>query len=143
MKPIQKLLPIALLAVAVLAGVPEARADVMTTCAPEIGKFCSAVSKGRGRVSACLAGHLGQVGAACRTDVAAVGRSPLTPRWVRPVFDPSFKAPLPQACAAPAAQYCPGMSPGEGRVFACLYGFSDRVGEACGDAAEAALKQAR
>ena len=143
MNPIQKLVPIALVAVALLAGAPEARADVMSTCASEIGTYCSAVSKGRGRVSACLAGHLGQLGTACRADVAAVGRSPLTPGWVRPVFDPGFKAALPQACAAPAAKYCPGMNAGEGRVFACLYAFSDRVGKTCGDAAEAALKQAR
>ena len=72
-----------------------------------------------------------------------MGRSRLTPGHVRPVFDPAFRAPLPQACAAPAAQFCPGMPPGEGRVFACLYAYSNRVGKACADAAEAALKQAQ
>jgi hypothetical protein len=141
--PIKKLLPLALVAAAVLATAPQARADIMTSCVPEIGKFCSSVSEGRGRVSACLASHFGSLGAGCRNDVAAVGKSPLTPRWVRPVFDPAFRAPLTQACATPAEQYSPGMTPGEGRVFACLYAYSDRVGKTCGSAAESALKQAR
>lgn len=140
MMPVRKLLALALVAAAGFAAAPQARADMMTTCAAEVGKYCSAVTSGRGRVSACLASHMGQLNAACRTDVAAVGRSPLTPRWVRPVFDPSFRAPLPQACTAPAAQFCPGMTPGEGRVFACLYAFSDRVPKTCSDAAQSALK---
>ena len=134
--------PILALAAALAAGPEPARADLMTACASAITQFCSGVSQGRGRVSACLAGHMGQLGASCRTEVQAVGRSRLTPGYVRPVFDPAFRLPLPQACAAPAAQFCPGMSPGEGRVFACLYAYSDRVGRACSDAAEAALRQA-
>ncbi len=140
MMPFRKLLALAFVVTAGLAAAPQARADMMTTCAAEIGTYCSAVSTGRGRISACLASHLGQLNAACRADVAAVGRSPLTPGWVRPVFDPAFRAPLPQACAEPAAQFCPGMTPGEGRVFACLYAFSDRVGKTCSDAAQAALR---
>ena len=138
--PFRKLLALALVAGAAVTAAPEARADMMTSCAPEITRYCSAVTQGRGRVSACLAGHMGQLSSACRADVAAVGRSPLTPRWVRPVFDPTFKAPLPQSCTAAAAQYCPGMTAGEGRVFACLYAFSDRVGKTCSDAAQATLK---
>ena len=54
---------------------------------------------------------------------------------------PAFRLALPQVCTGPAAQYCPGMTPGEGRVFACLYAYSDRVGKTCSDAAQVALKQ--
>jgi hypothetical protein len=133
---------LALAAVLTVPGAP-ARADLMSACAPEISRYCSAVSQGRGRVSACLAGHMGQLGSACRPEVQAVGQSRLTPGYVRKVFDPAFRAPLPQACAASAAQFCPGMSPGEGRVFACLYAFSNRVPKSCSDAAQAALKQAQ
>jgi hypothetical protein len=67
----------------------------------------------------------------------------MTPAFVRPVFNPSFRAPLPQVCVAPAARYCPGMTPGEGRAFACLYAHSDRIPKPCSDAAQAALKQVR
>jgi hypothetical protein len=133
------LLP-ALALASVLASGTAARADLMTACAPEIGRYCSAVSQGRGRISACLASYMGQLSAACRPEVQAVGQSRLTPGYVRPVFNPAFRAPLPAACTAPAARFCPGMTPGEGRVFACLYAYSDRVGKACADAAQAALK---
>jgi hypothetical protein len=134
------LLPALVLAAAVAASGTAARADMMTTCAAEIGRYCSTVSQGRGRISACLASYMGGLSAACRADVQAVGQSRLTPGWVRPVFNPAFRAPLPQACTADAGRFCPGMSPGEGRVFACLYAYSDRVSGTCSDAAQATLK---
>jgi hypothetical protein len=135
-------LPVLALAAVLAAPAPPARADLMSACASEIGRFCSAVTQGRGRVSACLAAHMGSLSAACRTEVQAVGQSRLTPGWVRPVFNPSFQLALPAACTAPAAQFCPGMSSPQGRVFACLYAFSDRVPKDCSDAAQAALRQA-
>jgi cysteine rich repeat protein len=135
------LLPALALATAVSVSA-TARGDMMTTCASEISRYCSAVTQGRGRISACLASYMGGLSAACRAEVQAVGQSRLTPAWVRPVFNPAFRAPLPAACTSDAARFCPGMSPGEGRVFACLYAFSDRVSRTCGDAAQAAMKQA-
>jgi hypothetical protein len=86
---------------------------------------------------------MGRLGPACLPEVQVVVQSHLTPSYVRKVFSPAFRAPLPQACAASAAQFCPGMKPGEGRVFACLYARSDRVSAACSDAAQATLEQAR
>jgi hypothetical protein len=140
---IRMLLPVATLALAaLLAQAPGARADLMSACAPEIGRYCSSVSEGRGRVSACLASYMGQLSRACRPEVQAVGNSRLTPGWVRPVFDPAFRAPLPQTCSAPAAEFCPGMKAGEGRVLACLYAHSDKVPKTCSSAAQTALKQA-
>ena len=135
-------LPILALAAALAAQAVPARADLMTACASEVARYCAGVSQGSGHISACLASHMGQLGAACLPEVQAVGRSRLTPRYVRSVFDPAFRAPLPPVCVAPAARFCPGMPPGEGRVFACLYAHSNRVGKACTDAAQATLKQA-
>jgi hypothetical protein len=138
-KPSPSLLAIALLAGLALPALP-ARADLMQTCAPEIQKFCSDVSRGRGRISACLASMMPSLGAACRVDVQGVMASPLTPGYVRRALDPSFSAPLPAACVAPAKQLCPGFSAGSARVFACLYARSDRAGKACNEAATATLK---
>lgn len=126
-----------------LAAAPAGAAGLTTVCAPEIARYCSDVSSGRGRVSACLASRAGELSSACRASVQALARNPLTPAWVRPVFDPGTKVTLPQACAAPAARYCSGMAPSGGAVFACLYGYSDRVPASCTNAAEATLKQAR
>ena len=121
------LLPVLALAAALVVPAPAARADMMSACASEIGKYCSAVSKGRGRISACLAAHMGQLGAACQPEVQAVMQGRLTPAYVRRALDPAFRAPLPQSCTASAAQFCPGMATDRGPVFACLYAFSDRV----------------
>ena len=134
-------LQVVALAAMLAAQGTNTRADIMTACSSEVARYCANVSKGRGRVSACLASYMGQLGAACRPEVQAVGKSLLTPSYVRKVFGPAFSLALPQVCTGPAARYCPGMKPGEGRVFACLYAYSDRVGKTCSDAAQAALKQ--
>jgi Cysteine rich repeat len=137
------LLPALALATVLTAHATDARADLMTACASEISRYCGDVSQGRGRISACLMGQMGRLSPACRPEVQAVGRSRLTPGYVRKALNPAFRASLPEACAAPAAQFCPGMTPGEGRVFACLYARSDRVPKACSNAAQATLKQAK
>ena len=136
------LLPVLALATVLTTHATEARADLMTACVSEISRYCADVSKGRGRISACLMGQRGRLSPACRPEVQAVAKSRLTPGYVRKALNAGFRAPLPEACAAPAAQFCPGMTPGTGRVFACLYARSDRVPKACSNAAQAALKQA-
>ncbi len=137
------LLPVLALATVLTAHASDARADVMTACASEISRYCADVSKGRGRISACLMSQMGRLGAACRPEVRAVARSRLTPGYVRKALNPAFRAPLPEACAASAARFCRGMRPGGGRVLACLYARSDRVPKACSAAAQATLKQAK
>ena len=137
------LFPVLALAVVITGHSTRARADLMTACASEASRYCADVSKGRGRISACLAGQMRRLSPACLPEVQAVGQSRLIPGYVRKALNPAFRAPLPQACAAPAAQFCPGMTPGEGRVFACLYARSDRVPKTCSDAAQATLEQAK
>jgi hypothetical protein len=117
-----------------------ARADMMTACAPEIQRFCSDVSRGRGRISACLASEMARLSAACRPEVQGVMQSPLTPGYVRRALQPGFQAALPASCVAPAKALCPAIAPGDARVFACLYARSDRAGRDCNNAATAVLK---
>jgi hypothetical protein len=135
-----RLVPILALIAGLGVPVAPARADLMSACAPEIQRYCSDVSRGRGRISACLAGEMGRLGAACRPEVQGVMQSPLTQGYVRRALDPSFSAPLPAACVAPAKTLCPGIAPGDARVFACLYARSDRAGKTCSDAATATLR---
>ena len=135
------LLPVLALATLLAAHANDARADLMTACAAESSRYCADVSKGRGRISACLVSQMGRLSPACLLEVRAVGQSRLTPGYVRKLFNPAFRAPLPRACAGPAAQFCPGMAPGEGRVFACLYARSDRIPKACSEAAQATLER--
>ena len=137
------LLPVLALATVLTAHATDARADLLSACAPEISRHCADVSKGRGRISACLMSQMGRLSPTCLPEVQAVARSRQTPSYVRKALNSAFRAPLPEACTAPAAQFCPGMRPGEGPVFACLYARSDRIPKACSDAAQAALKQAK
>ena len=133
-------LPLLVLLAGLAAPGAPARADMMSACAPEIQKFCSDVRSGRGRISACLASEMAQLGSACRPEVQSVMQSPLTPGYVRRAVNPSFRAPLPQACVVPAQSLCPNIPAGDARVFACLYARSDRAGKACSDAATATLR---
>ena len=133
--------PVLALAIVLAAHATDARADIMTTCTSEISRYCADVSEGKGRIVACLVGQMGRLSPVCLADVQEQG--PMTPGSMRMVFNPAFRASLPGACAAPAAQFCPHMTPGEGRVFACLYARSDRVPRACSDAAQAMLDQAK
>ena len=87
--------------------------------------------------------QMSRLSAACQPEVQAVAQSRLTPSYVRKALNPAFRAPLPEPCAAPAAQLCPGMTPGQGPVYACLYARSDRISKACSTASQAALKQAK
>ncbi len=115
-------------------------ANLMTACAPEVQKYCSDVRKGRGRITACLLGRINKLDAACKPEVLAVRRSPITPARARQVFDPAFRAPLPKACVAPADKLCPAVPTGDGRVFACLYALGERVPGACAKSVRQALK---
>ena len=126
-----------------LAPTVPARADMMTVCAPEIARFCGDVARGRGRLAACLTGRSNAISAGCLAEVRAAATGPLVPGQVRRIFDPSLRATLPQSCAAAAASFCPGVPPGDGRIFACLYARSNRVSQTCNNEAEAALRQAR
>jgi hypothetical protein len=128
------------LAAALAATAGAARADVMSACAPEVGQYCGTVTEGRGRVMACLASHTDKLSAACRPEVQAMASSRLVPGHVRRIFDPGFHAAIPAACQTAAAQLCSGVVQGDGRVFACLYAFTDRVGADCTEQAQAALK---
>jgi hypothetical protein len=140
--PLRTLLLGTALAILGLAGqTGAARADLLAACAPEIGRFCADVSEGRGRVAACLASHLPDLGTGCRPEVQAVTQARLMPGYARRILSPGFHADLPSACAPAAARYCPRVPPGDGRVFACLYARSDRVDASCSDAARAAVSQ--
>ena len=133
--------PVFALAILLIGQATNARADIMATCTSEISKYCADVSEGEGRIVACLVGQMGRLKPACLADVQDQG--PLTRASVRMVFNPAFRASLPEACVTAAAQLCPDMTPGEGRLFACLYARSDRLPKACSDAAQAALEQAK
>ena len=113
----------------------------MNSCASEVSRFCAGVDQGKGRVTACLASQVDKLGAGCRPDVEAAAGSRLVPNSLQKIFDPAFRAELPLACEAAAARFCPGLPPGSGRVFACLYAHTNQIGGSCSTEAQALLNQ--
>jgi len=132
-------LAVVLAAAAVWPAAP-ARADLMSACAGDIGRMCGDVSKGRGRISACLAAAPATLAPACRAEVQSVANSRLVPRDARRIFDPGFRAALPASCAADFARFCKGIAQGDGRAFACLYARENRIAAACKADTEAELR---
>lgn len=132
-----------------LAGAPLAlpeRAlaqDMMTTCAAEIGSLCPGITRGRGRITACLISYSDRLSAACGADVRAVAqsgsRNPLVPSGVRNMMGSGQAASVPAACSADAGRFCSGVSPTNDRVLACLYAHSNRVSGACSSGVKSTL----
>jgi len=124
-------LSVALLAT--LAGLP-ARADIITACSAEIGRYCADVPEGRGRIAACLIGNEARLGGACRPELRALadraGRNVMLPGGVRRLLAPDFAADLPASCSGDVARLCADASSGA-PTFACLYARGDRVSETC------------
>jgi len=67
------LFPVLALAAMLTAHPTNARADLMTACASGASQYWWDGSKGRGRISACLAGQMSRLGPACLPEVQAVG----------------------------------------------------------------------
>ena len=125
---------------ALLAAAAPAHADLMTSCAAEVGRYCADVDHGRGRMTACLASRWDELGAQCQSAVQSATRHPLVPGSARRIFDPSFRAALPAVCQPAAARVCPDVPAGDGRVFACLYARSSQVGADCTSEAEQTIR---
>ncbi len=135
---------LALAAALWLGGTPEAaRADMMVACSAEIATHCGDVTRGRGRISACLVGQTDQLGAGCRGEVQAVAQSGqnnvLVPRNVRRMLSPDFRGNVPASCGGDIGRFCNGVAAGDSRQFACLYARLDKVDPTCRSEAEAAM----
>jgi hypothetical protein len=111
----------------------------MEACAEEVRTYCADIDRGRGRVSACLASHREKLSSACVPEVSAVVQGRLVPGHVRKIFHPDFRAELPPTCESAAAQLCPNVEQGDGRIFACFFARTQQVGPACQADAQAVV----
>lgn len=133
----------AVLAMSSASTAGMARADMMSACASDIASLCSDVSRGRGRISACLFADMSRLSAACRPEVEAVARkgesSRLVPAGVRALMGSGTAPAVPAACSADVAGFCSGVDAGDRNTLACLYARTDRVSNACSAAVRSAL----
>src|SRR5690606_36370465 len=112
--------------------------DMMSVCAPDISRHCSNVSRGRGRITACLIAYSDQVSAQCAAAVKAVAaqgsNNRLVPAGVRKMLGTGAPVTTPAACTADASSLCSNVSPGHDWTVACLYARSANLSSACSSA---------
>lgn len=100
-------------------------------CKPDAEKFCKDIPPGGGRVIACLKSHESELSPAC-TERLAEGKARM--ERVR------------EACKPDVEKFCKGISPGDGRIAACLKSHDSELAPACHqivDKVESAIHEAR
>lgn len=130
-----------------LAALPDTvQADnMMAACEAEIVANCTGVSKGRGRISACLYAHDDKLFGACKSEVIKVSNSRALqknmPTGVQSLQGSEYEAGLRNACTSDADKLCTGVKTGNGRILACIYSRSNSVSNACSSATKIVLNK--
>ncbi|WP_247658305.1 cysteine rich repeat-containing protein [Aquabacter sp. L1I39] len=101
----------------------DAGALIAKSCGPSIEKYCPKDNLGTGKVMDCLKANQANVPQQCFTDYAAVIAS--ISRRVE------AQAEIFKTCAATAAEFCPGIQPGDGNLRDCLVQAKKVVKGAC------------
>ena len=123
----------------VFSGGAEA-SGLMSACAADIAKSCPDVTKGRGRITACLIAYDHRLSGGCRKEVRkySTGRTyrKFVPAAMRSEKGPQIEAELRRVCSSDVGRLCPGVKSGKGRILACLYSRSGNVSKPCSSAAK-------
>ncbi|MFG1301262.1 cysteine rich repeat-containing protein [Xanthobacter sp. V3C-3] len=92
-------------------------------CGDDIMKLCRGLNLGNGAIHDCLATNSGRLSAACAANHASI-REMTEARAVaqKQVY---------QVCNRDAAQFCPGLVPGDGNIVSCLLEASKVVSATC------------
>ncbi len=94
--------PTFVIAALLAAGSARAADDA---CRADVERLCAGIPQGGGRIAACLKANEAQVSPACKAELASVARK------VREVGE---------ACRDDVQSLCPDVTPGQGKVLACL-----------------------
>ncbi|MEM6460313.1 MAG: cysteine rich repeat-containing protein [Pseudomonadota bacterium] len=131
------------LLIALSVSAPARASGLMAACAADISSLCSGIKEGRGRISACLYSHENKVSADCKPELSKVTSSRMfermIPHEIQQKNDTPYEAGLREICASDIKSLCSDVKPGEDRLLACLYGWSNRVTKACQAEAKTAL----
>jgi hypothetical protein len=91
-------------------------AEAGPPCADDATRLCPGVRSGSGELAGCLQSHASELSAGCKENLAAM---------------PADSARIRDACQADVRKTCPGVSPGQGRLRACLAERADKLSPAC------------
>src|SRR5262245_32644700 len=89
-------------------------------CRDDVKKFCGDVKPGGGAIKDCIKAHEAELSAGCKEKIA----------MRKEKHEEKMKA-VKEACAADIKQFCANVTPGEGREFACLHAYSDKLSAGC------------
>lgn len=111
----------------------------MTICESDIAANCSDVSKGQGRITACLYANGSTLSAKCKAEVDKFNDKVL--KELAALQASEYEAGLRKACERDADLLCPGVLWRQSGIFACLYARQTSISEACALEAQRALDQ--
>jgi hypothetical protein len=93
-----------------------AAADGQPACADDAAKLCPSARAGSAEQAGCLQSHAAVLSAGCKASLAAM---------------PADSARIRESCQADVRRICPGVTPGQGRLRACLAERADKLSPAC------------
>jgi hypothetical protein len=126
--------------IATLADPAMVRADEMiAACKVEIDASCSGVSKGQGRITACLFARNHKLSPDCKAAVTRI--TDRVPENVLSMKGTTYEARLRNACRLDVRRLCSDVNSGTQFVLACLYSRSQNLSAPCMNVAKVALNK--
>ncbi len=89
-------------------------------CREDVKKLCGEVKPGGGAIADCLKTHEADLSQGCKENMAEGKKK----------FEEKKKE-LDEACKADLKQFCTNVTPGQGREFACLRAYDDKISAGC------------
>ena len=89
-------------------------------CRDDVKKLCGEVKPGGGSIADCLKTLQADLSQGCKDNMAEGKQK----------FEEKKKEVM-QACQADLKQFCTNVTPGEGREFACLRAYDDKISAGC------------
>ncbi|MFS8035845.1 hypothetical protein ACI7BZ_02585 [Xanthobacter sp. AM11] len=101
----------------------EAAGLLAQHCGNDIMQHCRGINLGNGAIAACLAQNAGKLSAACAANHESI-------RQMTEARAAAQRA-VHKVCDRDAAEYCPGLVPGDGNIVSCLLQASKVVSATC------------
>src|SRR5207245_1518825 len=89
-------------------------------CREDVKKFCGDVKPGGGAIADCMKAHQSDLSAGCKQNMTDMHAK----------FEEKMKE-VKEACQADIKQFCANVTPGQGREFACLRAYDDKISAGC------------
>jgi len=89
-------------------------------CKEDVKKLCGDVKPGDGAIRDCMKAHEADLSQGCKDNMTEGKKK----------FEEKKKA-LEAACGADIKQFCANVTPGQGREFACLHAYDDKISAGC------------